>query len=73
MTTLRRHLTFMALGLISVMLNTLADVVVVLTASATRARFTERQRLFQRLRQGSGVFIAGLGASLLLVRRPAAS
>jgi threonine/homoserine/homoserine lactone efflux protein len=69
----RPALTFMALGLISVTLNTLADVVVVLTASATRARFTERQRHFQRLRQGSGVFIAGLGVSLLLVRRPAAS
>jgi threonine/homoserine/homoserine lactone efflux protein len=66
-------LQFMALGLISVTLNTLADVVVVLAASATRARFTERPRLFQRLRQGSGVFIAGLGLSLLLVRRPAAS
>jgi threonine/homoserine/homoserine lactone efflux protein len=66
-------LQFMALGLISVTLNTLADVVVVLAASATRARFTERPRLFQRLRQGSGVLIAGLGVSLLLVRRPAAN
>jgi threonine/homoserine/homoserine lactone efflux protein len=66
-------LTFMALGLISVTLNTLADIVVVLAASATRARFTQRPRLFQRLRQGSGVFIAGLGLSLLLVRRPAAN
>jgi threonine/homoserine/homoserine lactone efflux protein len=66
-------LTFMALGLISVTLNTLADVVVVLAASATRARLTERPGLFQRLRQGSGVFIAGLGVSLLLLRRPAAN
>jgi threonine/homoserine/homoserine lactone efflux protein len=64
-------LRFMALGLISVALNTLADVVVVLAAWATRARFTERPRLFQRLRQGSGVLIAGLGVSLALARRPA--
>jgi threonine/homoserine/homoserine lactone efflux protein len=63
----------MAFGLISVTLNTFADVVVVLAASATSARFTERPRLFRRLRQGSGIFIAGLGVSLLLVRRPAAN
>jgi hypothetical protein len=30
-----------------------------------------RPRLVQRLRQGSGLFIAGLGISLALVRRPA--
>jgi threonine/homoserine/homoserine lactone efflux protein len=66
-------LTFMALGLISVTLNTLADVVVVLAASATRAQFVERPHLFRRLRQGSGLFIAGLGVSLALARRPAAN
>jgi len=66
-------LTFMALGLISVALNTLADVVVVLAASATRAQFVERPHLFRRLRQGSGLFIAGLGVSLALVRRPVAN
>ncbi len=64
-------LRFVALGLISVMLNTLADVVVVLAASATRTRFAGRPSLFRRLRQGSGLFIAGLGVSLALVRRPA--
>ncbi len=66
-------LQFMALGLISVSLNTLADVIVVLAASATRNTLATKPRLFQRLRQGSGLFIAGLGLSLALVRRPVAS
>jgi len=66
-------LAFMALGLVSVALNTLADVVVVLAASATRARFIERPDLFRHLRQGSGMFIAGLGVSLALMRRPVAN
>jgi len=63
----------MALGLISVTLNTLADIVVVMAASATRTQFVERPDLFQRLRQGSGMFIAGLGVSLALMRRPVAN
>jgi threonine/homoserine/homoserine lactone efflux protein len=66
-------LQFMALGLITVALNTVADVVVVAMASAARAKFAGQPRLFQRLRQGSGLFLAGLGISLALVRRPAAS
>jgi hypothetical protein len=36
-------------------------------------RFVGRPQLLQRLRQGSGLFMAGLGISLALVRRPAAS
>ncbi|QWG12144.1 LysE family translocator [Bradyrhizobium sediminis] len=66
-------LQFMMLGLISVALNTCADVVVVAMASRARATLARRPRLFQRLRQGSGIFIAGLGLSLALVRRPATS
>jgi threonine/homoserine/homoserine lactone efflux protein len=66
-------LQFMALGLISVMLNTFADVIVVAVASTARANLLRRPNLFQRLRQGSGIFIAGLGISLALARRPAAS
>jgi threonine/homoserine/homoserine lactone efflux protein len=66
-------LQFMALGLISVTLNTLADVVVVLAASVTRNTVATKPRLFRRLRQGSGLFIAGLGLSLALVRRPVAN
>ena len=63
-------LRFMALGLISVTLNTLADVIVVMMASKARAHLLPRPHLLQRLRQGSGLFIVGLGASLALVRRP---
>jgi threonine/homoserine/homoserine lactone efflux protein len=63
-------LQFVALGLISVTLNTLADLVVVLAASATRNAVMTKPQLFRRLRQGSGLFIAGLGLSLALVRRP---
>ena len=66
-------LQFIALGLISVALNTLADLVVVQAASATRAGFMRRPMLLRRLRQGSGLFMMGLGASLLLARRPATS
>ncbi|MGB8399580.1 LysE family translocator [Bradyrhizobium sp.] len=64
---------FIALGLISVALNTFVDVVVVATASAARANLVRRPIFFQRLRQGSGLFIAGLGVSLALARRPATS
>jgi threonine/homoserine/homoserine lactone efflux protein len=66
-------LQFMALGLISVMLNTLADIIVVVVASTARANLLRQPRLLQRLRQGSGLFIAGLGISLALARRPATS
>src|SRR5882762_423109 len=66
-------LQFVTLGLISVTLNTLADVIVVVMAATARAGFVGRPGLLQRLRQGSGLFMAGLGISLALVRRPAAS
>jgi threonine/homoserine/homoserine lactone efflux protein len=63
----------MALGLVSVTLNTLADIVVVLMASAARDNFVRRPHLVRRLRQGSGLFIAGLGVSLAMARRPVTS
>ena len=64
-------LQFMALGLVSVALNTLTDVIVVVVAAAAHANLAGRPRLIQRLRQGSGIFIAGLGFSLAFARRPA--
>ena len=64
-------LQFMTLGVISVALNTFADTIVVIVASAARANLVRTPRLVKRLRQGSGLFIAGLGISLALARRPA--
>jgi len=64
-------LQFITLGLISVALNTLADVVVVMMAASARSGLTRNPNLLQRLRQGSGLFIAGLGISLAFARRPA--
>jgi len=66
-------LQFMTLGLISVTLNTFTDVIVVVAASTARTNLVHRPRLVQRLRQGSGLFMAGLGVSLALARRPATS
>ena len=66
-------LQFITLGLISVTLNTLADVVVVAIAATARATLSRKPALVRRLRQGSGLFIAGLGLSLALARRPVAS
>jgi threonine/homoserine/homoserine lactone efflux protein len=61
---------FMTLGLISVALNTCVDGIVVVLASAVRAHLVRRPISVRRLRQGSGLFMAGLGASLALARRP---
>ena len=64
-------LQFVALGMISVALNTFADVIVVIVAARARAHLVRRPMLVQRLRQGSGLFIAGLWISLAFARRPA--
>ena len=62
---------FVALGLVSVVLNTLADVVVTFLASNVRASLIGRPLLIRRLREGSGVVLCGLGATLAVARRPA--
>ena len=66
-------LQFIALGVISVVLNTVADIVVVIFAATARKTLLHRPHVVRRLRQGSGLFMAGLGVSLALARRPATS
>ena len=60
---------FMALGTISVALNTAVDVVVAWGAASMRARLAARPVLVRRLRRGSAGVLCGLGVSLLLARR----
>jgi len=62
---------FVALGLVSVVLNTLVDVVVTFLASNVRASLIGRPLLIRRLREGSGMMLCGLGATLAVARRPA--
>jgi threonine/homoserine/homoserine lactone efflux protein len=64
-------LQFLGLGLVSVMLNTAVDLVVVVLASRARDLASGRPTLLARLRTGAGLLIAGLGVGLLLSRRPA--
>lgn len=64
-------LQFGILGLISVLLNTLADVVVTFFAAGARDGLIGKPRLMRRIRQGSGLVIGGLGLSLLFARRGA--
>lgn len=62
-------LQFMVLGVISVTLNGLVDLVVVVMAGAAREGLDKRPDVVARIRQGSGLIMAGLGASLLVARR----
>lgn len=63
-------LQFACLGLVSVGLNTAADLAVAVAAGVVRRQVATRPRLVCRLRQGSGVVLCGLGLSLALARRP---
>ena len=60
---------FVVLGVISVALNTTADIVVTYGAAIARAGLENRPSLIMRARQASGAVMCGLGASLLFVRR----
>lgn len=64
-------LQFVVLGLVSVSLNTLADVVVAFAAGGVREGAAARPALVRRLREVSGAGMIALGVGLLLVRRPA--
>jgi threonine/homoserine/homoserine lactone efflux protein len=63
-------LQFAVLGLISVTLNTAADIAVVFLASAARRGISREPHFTRRLRQGSGLIISALGLSLALSSRP---
>jgi threonine/homoserine/homoserine lactone efflux protein len=62
-------LQFAWLGLVSVGLNTLADLMVALAAGAVRGVLARRPGVLMRLRQGAGMMMVGLGVDLLLARR----
>jgi threonine/homoserine/homoserine lactone efflux protein len=64
-------LQFVALGLLSVVLNTTADVLVAFAAGRIRNGMLARPRVIRRLREGSGGAMIALGLGLLLARRPA--
>ncbi len=64
-------LQFMALGSVSVALNTLADVAVAFAASGIRNGAAARPALIGRLRQASGAAMMALGVGLALAKRPA--
>jgi threonine/homoserine/homoserine lactone efflux protein len=60
---------FITLGLISVMLNTTADLLVTYGATKARASLEDRPSLIMRARQTSGAVMCGLGVSLFFARR----
>jgi threonine/homoserine/homoserine lactone efflux protein len=60
---------FVVLGVISVALNTTADIVVTYGAAIARADLENRPSRIMRARRASGAVMCGLGASLLFVRR----
>lgn len=65
-------LQFMLLGVISVALNTMADLVVACGAGGIRDGAAARPALIARLRAASGAGMVALGVGLAFARRPAA-
>ena len=64
---------FVLLGVISVALNTWADVVVAFLAGRLRDGAGARPGLIRRLREASGAAMMALGVGLALAKRPGAS
>jgi threonine/homoserine/homoserine lactone efflux protein len=62
-------LPFILLGVISVTLNTLADIVVAIGASRIREGAASRPAFIRRLREISGASMIALGAGLALAKR----
>ncbi|MFN4015387.1 MAG: LysE family translocator [Reyranella sp.] len=65
-------LQFAVLGVISMALNTAADVVVAMLASRARSIALGRPTMLRRLRTAAGSLIAALGLALVFARRPVA-
>lgn len=65
-------LQFLVLGFVSVLLNTLADIIVAFAASGIRKKAAARPTMIRRLREGSGGAMIALGIGLALAKRPAA-
>jgi threonine/homoserine/homoserine lactone efflux protein len=61
---------FVVLGFTSVVLNTLADIVVVFAANGVREGAGTRPGLVRRLREASGAGMIALGIGLSLTKRP---
>ena len=64
-------LQFVVLGFVSVVLNTLADIVVAFAAGAIREAAAARPALIRRLQEASGAAMIVLGFGLVLAKRPA--
>jgi threonine/homoserine/homoserine lactone efflux protein len=62
---------FLVLGSVTVLLNTLADLLMLVLATRLRARLFRRATLLRRLRQASAGLLCALGLGLALARRPA--
>lgn len=62
---------FVVLGVVSVALNTAADVAVAVLAGRIRKGTAARPSLVRRLREASGAAMVALGVGLALARRPA--
>jgi threonine/homoserine/homoserine lactone efflux protein len=62
---------FVMLGFVSVVLNTLADIVVAFAASGIRDGAAARPALIRRLQKASGAAMIALGVGLALAKRPA--
>jgi threonine/homoserine/homoserine lactone efflux protein len=62
---------FLALGAISIGVNTATALLVATGASRIRERLFSNTSLMRRVRQGSAIILGSLGLSLLLTRRPA--
>jgi threonine/homoserine/homoserine lactone efflux protein len=60
---------FAMLGLISVLLNSTADAVVVVAAGRGRTALLQRPMLFRRAKQTSGGVLCALGLTLLFAQR----